>query len=216
MAEGVRLTAQDRLEKRAAQHRAEAAEKARQEAAALRAEETRARQQRQRDEAAWKTALAEAERAEHEADQTAALEGYLDDPAHTLHRDEAEDRVAELRAAIETKRRIEEKKRRETERLAEEKRQREEAAAAKAEADRQKREAEARAQNLPEMILVNGGTFQMGEEGLATPVHKVTVGDFYLGKYPVTFDEYDRFCAETKREKPATRAGDEAGDRSSR
>ena len=65
---------------------------------------------------------------------------------------------------------------------------------------------ESKTQNLPEMILVEGGTFQMGsEEGDADekPVHKVTVKDFYLGKYPVTFEEYDQFCAETKRDKPA-------------
>lgn len=38
----------------------------------------------------------------------------------------------------------------------------------------------------PEMIFVRGGTFQMGEEGIATPVHPVTLSDFEIGKYPVT------------------------------
>lgn len=35
------------------------------------------------------------------------------------------------------------------------------------------------------------------------PVTRVTVDDFYMGKYAVTFDEYDAFCAATGREKPS-------------
>lgn len=38
----------------------------------------------------------------------------------------------------------------------------------------------------PEMIFVKGGTFQMGQEGIAAPVHPVTLSDFEIGKYPVT------------------------------
>jgi len=34
-------------------------------------------------------------------------------------------------------------------------------------------------------------------------VHRVTVGDFYLGRTEVTFAEYDRFCEATGREKPS-------------
>ncbi len=48
--------------------------------------------------------------------------------------------------------------------------------------------------NLPtpfDMLPVEGGTFNMGDEHgdlweACRPVHKVTVSDFYLGKYPVT------------------------------
>ncbi len=41
---------------------------------------------------------------------------------------------------------------------------------------------------LPEMVLIKGGTFQMGNKEVYAefPVHNVTVSDFYLGKYEVT------------------------------
>ncbi len=55
------------------------------------------------------------------------------------------------------------------------------------------------------MVLVKGGTFQMGSnDGNSDerPVHTVTVSDFYISKYEVTFDEYDAFCDATKRKKP--------------
>ncbi|MCB0562017.1 MAG: SUMF1/EgtB/PvdO family nonheme iron enzyme, partial [Phaeodactylibacter sp.] len=35
------------------------------------------------------------------------------------------------------------------------------------------------------------------------PVHTVTVSDFYLGAFAVTFEEYDAFCAATKRGWPS-------------
>ena len=41
----------------------------------------------------------------------------------------------------------------------------------------------------PEMIFVKGGTFQMGSndgDDDEKPVHSVTLGDFYIGKYEVT------------------------------
>ncbi|MBN1970902.1 MAG: SUMF1/EgtB/PvdO family nonheme iron enzyme [Candidatus Delongbacteria bacterium] len=49
--------------------------------------------------------------------------------------------------------------------------------------------------NIPGMIFVEGGTFQMGDhfgEGLASelPVHDVTLSDFYIGKYEVTQEEW--------------------------
>lgn len=57
---------------------------------------------------------------------------------------------------------------------------------------------------VPEMIHLLGGTFMMGsdngypDEG---PIHQVTLSDFSIGKYPVTFDEYDAFCEATGQEK---------------
>jgi formylglycine-generating enzyme required for sulfatase activity len=43
-----------------------------------------------------------------------------------------------------------------------------------------------------EMIWVDPGTFTMGEEGVATPVHEVTLTQgFYLGKYEVTQAQYE-------------------------
>lgn len=50
----------------------------------------------------------------------------------------------------------------------------------------------------PEMIFVKGGTFQMGEKGMAEPVHAVTLSDFEIGKYPVTVAQYLTFVEETK------------------
>ncbi|MDF1874230.1 formylglycine-generating enzyme family protein [Sulfurimonas sp. SAG-AH-194-I05] len=39
-----------------------------------------------------------------------------------------------------------------------------------------------------------------------TPVHRVRIAyDFYMGKYEVTFNEYDKFCEATNRTKPKDR-----------
>ena len=60
-----------------------------------------------------------------------------------------------------------------------------------------------------EMVEVKGGNFKMGcdeqrreceEEDL--PMHSVHLNDFYIGKYEITFEEYDLFCKSTGREKP--------------
>jgi len=43
-----------------------------------------------------------------------------------------------------------------------------------------------------EMIWVDPGTFTMGQDGVATPVHEVTLTNgFYLGKYEVTQAQYE-------------------------
>jgi len=58
-------------------------------------------------------------------------------------------------------------------------------------------------------VLVEGGTFTMGDtwgggDSDERPTHKVTFTyDFYIGKYEVTFDEYDVFCEATSRDKPS-------------
>jgi formylglycine-generating enzyme required for sulfatase activity len=56
-----------------------------------------------------------------------------------------------------------------------------------------------------EMLPVPGGTFRMGspasEVGRAEdegPQHEVTLGAFWIGKYEVTWDEYDKFWLDTK------------------
>ncbi len=60
-----------------------------------------------------------------------------------------------------------------------------------------------------ESVVVERGTFRMGDiwgggRGDERPAHQVTFTyDFYLGKTPVTFEEYDRFCEETGRTKPS-------------
>ncbi len=60
----------------------------------------------------------------------------------------------------------------------------------------------------PDMVFVRGGTFDMGDvmgDGVSDDetVHRVTVADFYIGRTEVTFEEYDRFCEATGREKPS-------------
>ncbi len=56
------------------------------------------------------------------------------------------------------------------------------------------------------MVVIPAGSFQMGSNnGRANekPPHRVTISRaFALGKYEVTFDEYDRFCKATGRTKP--------------
>jgi hypothetical protein len=68
---------------------------------------------------------------------------------------------------------------------------------------------------IPLLILVEIGSFAMGDNigdllDFCAPVHKVTLNyNFYIGKYEVTFDEYDAFCDIVGRDKP----GDEGWGR---
>ena len=58
----------------------------------------------------------------------------------------------------------------------------------------------------PGMVLVQGGVFSMGSdsgEKNERPVREVTLREFYMGKYEVTYSEYDAFCVEMKRDKPS-------------
>jgi sulfatase modifying factor 1 len=54
---------------------------------------------------------------------------------------------------------------------------------------------------VPEMVLVEAGSFQMGSTNGGAdeqPVHTVHISKpFYIAKYAVTFEEYDRFCDDT-------------------
>jgi formylglycine-generating enzyme required for sulfatase activity len=55
----------------------------------------------------------------------------------------------------------------------------------------------------PETVFIKGGTFKMGSSSsesslfAAKPVHDVTVGDFYIGKYEVTVDQFRTFVDAT-------------------
>jgi len=61
---------------------------------------------------------------------------------------------------------------------------------------------------IGQLVLVEKGRFTMGDtwgDGYDNekPTHQVTFTyDFYIGKYEVTFDEYDAFCEATSRSKP--------------
>lgn len=50
----------------------------------------------------------------------------------------------------------------------------------------------------PEMVLVQGGSFQMGSNDYNSekPIHRVTVKDFYIGKYEVTNAQFCTFLNE--------------------
>ena len=69
----------------------------------------------------------------------------------------------------------------------------------------------------PEMVLVEGGEFQMGSaEGNTNegPVHSVKIShSFYMGIYEVTFDEFDAFCADTGRYNKPDDGGKGRGNR---
>jgi formylglycine-generating enzyme required for sulfatase activity len=67
-----------------------------------------------------------------------------------------------------------------------------------------------KANNPPEMVVIPAGSFLMGsregepersdDEG---PQHRVTLlRPFAIGRYAVTFEEYDAFCSATGRDKP--------------
>jgi formylglycine-generating enzyme required for sulfatase activity len=69
----------------------------------------------------------------------------------------------------------------------------------------------------PEMVWIPAGTFRMGDiQGGGydneKPVHSVSVNRFAMGRYEVTFAEYDKFAQATGREKP----GDEGWGRGNR
>jgi formylglycine-generating enzyme required for sulfatase activity len=54
--------------------------------------------------------------------------------------------------------------------------------------------------DLPDMVFVKGGTFQMGSDDGdddEKPVHRVTLSDFYLHKNEVTVEEFSKFILAT-------------------
>lgn len=58
----------------------------------------------------------------------------------------------------------------------------------------------------PEMVCIPAGKFLMGSKDdlFEQPVHEVIIGySFEIGKYPVTFDEYDAFAKATERQLPS-------------
>jgi formylglycine-generating enzyme required for sulfatase activity len=59
----------------------------------------------------------------------------------------------------------------------------------------------------PEMVILPAGTFKMGDiqgggSDREKPVHEVSVARFAIGRYEVTFAEYDQFAKATGRIKP--------------
>lgn len=162
-----------------------------------------------RDEATWKKVLANVEKTDDSEQKVIAFETYLDDPAYLNHREEAEEKLEDLKAGIAATQKLEAarkaaklkkeaeikaaeevrlkemaaQKQKEEEASKSEMRKKEEAKAAE---QKRKEEEAARQKGLPEMVFVRGGTFQMGDKDIAAPVHAVTLSDFEIGKYPVT------------------------------
>ncbi len=63
----------------------------------------------------------------------------------------------------------------------------------------------------PEMVVVSGGSFQQGDlRGLGSkneqPVRQVTIKSFAIGKYEVTFQEYDQYVTLTGSRSPDDRS----------
>ncbi len=62
----------------------------------------------------------------------------------------------------------------------------------------------------PEMVWISAGSFRMGDiqgggDSDEKPVHRVSVGKFAMGKFEVSFAEYDKFAEATGRKKPNDR-----------
>jgi len=56
----------------------------------------------------------------------------------------------------------------------------------------------------PEMVNIPAGSFMMGSTNGSSdkqPVHRVEISAFAIGKYEVTFEEYDEFCKATGHDK---------------
>jgi len=62
----------------------------------------------------------------------------------------------------------------------------------------------------PEMVWIAAGSFRMGDiqgggDDDEKPVHRVSVERFAMGRYEVTFADYDKFASATGRDKPNDR-----------
>lgn len=150
--------------------------------------------------------------ARQEEEKRLAAEKAREDSTHL-----AEQKAAEAKRQKEADQAKKDQEAKETLDKAEKERLKKEADA-KAEQDRKDKEAADKAANTPTstpdnsiprpaMLTVKGGTFEMGDvmgdkEYDNEKVHSVTVSDFMIAKTEVTFEEYDRFCAATKKDKP--------------
>lgn len=60
----------------------------------------------------------------------------------------------------------------------------------------------------PEIIFVQGGTFQMGSnDDDEKPIHSVTLSNYSIGKYELTVDEFRSFISETSHKTDAEKDG---------
>lgn len=56
----------------------------------------------------------------------------------------------------------------------------------------------------PEMVFVEGGSFAMGSNRSESeqPIHTVTLPSFWIGRFPLLYEEFVRFCESSKRDRP--------------
>jgi formylglycine-generating enzyme required for sulfatase activity len=57
-----------------------------------------------------------------------------------------------------------------------------------------------------DMVLIDGGKFLMSDPDRGVrikPTHQVKLDRFFIGKYPVTFAEYDTYCEDSGQKKPS-------------
>jgi formylglycine-generating enzyme len=180
---GIKATALDLLEKIEKQN------KIAQKEAQIRAEQNRVSLQQQQsekqDDLAWKVTLSAIDNAKSEHDKILAIETYLEEEKHFKYRIEAEEGIGKLNTAIFNKK-IEEKQQKEAKKKA---------------ADHAKSHSNGAVSRAfpqaPEMVYVVGGIFSFGHREI-----QVTLDAYRIGKYQVTFEEYDFFCDETNRVKP--------------
>ncbi|MBL7794279.1 MAG: SUMF1/EgtB/PvdO family nonheme iron enzyme [Saprospiraceae bacterium] len=175
--------AADRAVQEAAQRKEQ--EAIQEKAAAEKAEKLRNKS----DEAAWKKVLSEVTAATKLETKIEIYNAYLEDEeTHLNHREEAETAIEEMDGEMRIARILAEKE-----------------AIKRLEAEAKKKAEEEAAND--QMVLIKGGTFEMGDvmgdkEYDDETLHQVTLSDFYLGAYEVTFEEYDRYCEATGKEKP--------------
>ena len=182
VAVGIKQTALSLLEKKRAKLEKEADEKAilaqKQQLEAEKAEKSRSR----RDEAAWKKTEADLEKTAIPEQKIAILNLYLSLDEHQNHRVEAEEILDHLEGELNLARKAEAKRQEDIQKQ----KAAEQLKAEQEKARKKEAEEKARQKDLPEMVFVQGGTFQLGEKDIAEPVHAVTLSNFEIGKYPVT------------------------------
>jgi formylglycine-generating enzyme required for sulfatase activity len=137
------------------------------------------------EEAAWAGTMLVVGKAKTEQDKVFALNNFLNNTQYLKYRKEAEKELELLHAILYSQE-----------------------LAIKIEKEAQKKAADhAKAHSngaisrpfpqAPEMVYVEGGIFSFSDTNV-----QVTLDAYRIGKYQVTFEEYDFFCDETKREKP--------------
>ena len=145
------------------------------------------------------------------------FEAYLSQFPSGVYAPLARNRAAALRQAAEDAERLAAQRRAEAERRAAEDAER---LAAQRQAEAERRAPGTVFQDCddcPELVVIPSGRFRMGcvsgrdcrdDE---RPVHQVEVSSFALGKYEVTFEEYERFSRATGRNRPNDRGWGRGG-----